>query len=105
MMDQNRGHVTFALSSGEDHIQLVAAIYTIQGTTFTRDITLEIGGGYRTASEPGYDTRPRSDQGRIDFDGTRAVLTHADGTTLAFEGDTLTITHPDGTVDLWKKTS
>jgi len=101
VMDQTRGHATFALSSGENNIQFVGAVYTISGNAFTREVYVQIGGGYRSVSEAGYDAKAKTDQGQIDAD--RAVLTHADGVTLTFEGEKLTVTLGDGTVDTWKK--
>lgn len=101
VMDQTRGHATFVLSSGENNIQFVGAVYTISGGAFTREVYVQIGGGYRSIPEAGYDAATKTDQGQIDAD--RAVIAHADGVTLTFEGAKLTVTLKDGTVDTWKK--
>ena len=102
-MDDSRGHVTFALSSGEKNLQFQGAIYTIDVGAFTREVYLQMGGGYMLASQSAVPSASQTDQGRIAVDVAKTILTHADGATAIFEGDSCTITHKDGTVDTWKK--
>ena len=102
-MDDRRGHVTFALSSGEKDLQFQGAIYTITRGAFTREIYLQMGDGYMQASQPAVPSASQTDQVQIAVDGAKTRLTYADGATMIFEGDSCTVTHKDGTVDTWKK--